>query len=384
VRRLTLHTAVAVPVPRRAGGPTALVLDSRRPLTLDVAGWEAAGSGFAGLCALLLDGPAASAGSSEASPPGIEDLVGRSAASAALRDEIARAALTPLPVLVVGASGTGKELVARALHDAGPRARGPFVAVNCSAIPEPLLERELFGAERGAFTGADRDHPGLFRRAQGGTLLLDEIGDMPLALQAKLLRVVQEGAVRPLGGTEEIAIDVRLVAATHRDLDASVAEGRFRADLRFRLAVLVVRLPPLDERKDDLPVLADRLLGRLARRCGLPKPELSGEALAVLERRSWPGNVRELDAVLARALVRTGGREIGPADLDPLPATYLAGALPLRSRPWDADLERAMIVEALAAARGNLTAAAERIGWNRQKLYRRLKALGLPRGDQEA
>jgi len=291
--------------------------------------------------------------------------VGRARSFLRLQDDIRAAAAIALPALVLGESGSGKELVARALHQLGPRARRPFVAINCAAIPEALLERELFGSTKGAFTGADRDHPGLLAQAQGGTVLLDEIGDMPLALQAKLLRVLQERAVRPIGGVEERAIDVRIVAATHRDLVRLVDEQRFRADLRWRLEVLVLRVPPLRERVDDLPLLASRLIERLAAGAGLPAATLDPAALARLTSHAWPGNVRELEAVLARALLRARDGVIRDDDLQIEPVA-----------PVDMpETERSRIERALFVSRGNLTATAARLGWSRPKLYRRLAAL---------
>jgi DNA-binding NtrC family response regulator len=228
---------------------------------------------------------------------------------------------------------------------------------------------------RGAFTGADRDYPGLFRQAEGGTVLLDEIGDMPLTLQAKLLRVIQEGTVRAVGALDEKPIDVRLIAATHRDLKALVADHRFRADLRWRLEVLVLRVPPLRERIGDLAVLSARLIERLAARCGLPPARLSPDATAQLAAHAWPGNVRELESVLARALlrVRAGVIEADDLELSPGPAPERLPR-PARGAPG---MERKMIEDALRATRGNMTAAALRIGWSRQALYRRIHALGL-------
>jgi transcriptional regulator with PAS, ATPase and Fis domain len=292
-----------------------------------------------------------------------------------LQDDVRSAARVPLPALVVGESGTGKELVARALHDGGGRRTRAFVAINCAAIPEALLERELFGATRGAYTGADRDHPGLFRQADGGTVFLDEIGDMPHALQAKLLRVLQEHTVRAVGALEERPIDVRVVAATHRDLAALVAENRFRADLRWRLEVIVLRVPPLRERTGDLPVLCARLIERLSIRCAMPTVRLETDALDRLATHSWPGNVRELESVLARALLRARDGVIRGHDLDVGLAAVTGASADPATGPQT--LERAMIEDALYASRGNLTAAAVRIGWSRQALYRRIHALGL-------
>jgi len=374
VRSLALRSALAAPLPDEPGRRTAIVLDSRAPLPLDAAEACALIRAFSALVALLRRAaPADPADPARQVPSG--GSVGGSAAFLRLQDDVRTAASVPLPALVVGESGSGKELVARALHEGGNRKARSFVAINCAAIPEALLERELFGAARGAFTGADRDHPGLFRQADGGTVFLDEIGDMPLPLQAKLLRVLQEGAVRAVGALEERPIDVRVIAATHRDLAVLVTENRFRADLRWRLEVLVLRVPPLRERTDDLPALSARLIERLSARCGVPAARLEAEALARLAAHPWPGNVRELESVLARALLRVKDGVIRSGDLD----VSCGGARAHGSRGVSGpqSLERTMIEDALSAARGNLTAAAERIGWSRQTLYRRIHALGL-------
>ncbi len=372
LRALALRSALAAPLPAYDGRRAAILLDSRAPLAIDAATGDALMRAFAGLCALLRRKTPAADGRRSAAGAG---PVGRSAAFLRLQDEVRIAAGVPLPVLIVGESGSGKELVARALHSGGPRARRPFVAINCAAIPDALLERELFGATRGAFTGADRDHPGLFRQADGGTVFLDEIGDMPLALQAKLLRVLQEGSVRAVGALEERSIDVRVVAATHRDLDQLVAENCFRSDLRWRLEVLVLRVPPLRERTEDLPLISERLIERLASRCGLAPARLDGTATAQLAAHAWPGNVRELESALARALLRARDGVIHAADLDVGIQGVQAGSRVGRGGPRS--LERTMIEDAICAARGNLTAAAERIGWSRQTLYRKLAALNL-------
>ncbi len=372
LKSLALRSAIAAPLPSAHGARSAIVLDSRLPLTLDAAGGCALIGAFAGLVALIRRGLA-----TEPVPraESAAEIAGRSPALLRLETEIRSVARVPLPALVVGESGSGKELVARALHRQGSRSGGPFVAINCAAIPEALLERELFGATRGAFTGADRDHAGLFRRANGGTVFLDEIGDMPLSLQAKLLRVLQEGTVRAVGALEERAIDVRVIAATHRDLEALVDENRFRADLRWRLEVLVLRVPPLRDRAADLPDLSSRLIDRLAARCRLPAARLDADALERLALHGWPGNVRELESVLARALLRARDGVIRASDLDLAPEPPKSDAAGDSKAPLS--LERAMIEEALREARGNLTAAALRIGWSRQALYRRLHALGL-------
>jgi DNA-binding NtrC family response regulator len=372
VRALALRSALAAPLPAFEGRRGAVVLDSRTSLGVDAAAGCGLVRAFAGLIALLRRNGTNDNETLEARPA---VQMGRSPAILRLLEEVKIAARVPLPALVLGESGTGKELVARSLHDCGRRARKPFVAINCAAIPEALLERELFGATRGSFTGADRDHPGLFRQADGGTVFLDEIGDMPLSLQAKLLRVLQERSIRAVGDLEERPIDVRVIAATHRDLDLLVSENRFRADLRWRLEVLVLRLPPLRERPEDLPVLSTCLIERLAARCGLQPAALEPDAARKLADHAWPGNIRELESVLARALLRARDGLIRTDDLDLGP-----GQTPVRSTQaagGQVGLERVMIENALRAARGNLTAAAVRIGWSRQTLYRRINALGL-------
>jgi len=282
---------------------------------------------------------------------------------------IRRAARTCLPVLVEGESGTGKEAVSRALHRWGPRSAGPFVAINCTAVTETLLEAELFGAVRGAYTGIERDRPGLFRQAHGGTLFLDEVGDMPPAMQGKLLRVLETRRVRAVGALAESVADVRVVAATHRDLRGQVDRGLFRADLYYRLAVLRVRVPPLRERLDELPALVGELSPRLARETGYAAPRLTPGAWRRLREHDWPGNVRELHATLARALLAAEGGEIEATHLELLPARA----------EWAGFVEREMIESTLQGASGNVSRAAARMGWTRQKLYRRMSALGLGR-----
>jgi two-component system response regulator PilR (NtrC family) len=220
------------------------------------------------------------------------------------------------PVLVQGESGTGKELVARAIHACSSRAEQAFIAVNCGAIPEQLLEAEFFGYRKGSFTGANEDREGFVQAAQGGTLFLDEIGDLPLAMQSKLLRVIQERTVRPVGAVTETPINVRVVSATHKDLGSEVHEGRFRQDLYYRLNVIQIRVPPLRERVDDLPTICDVVLARIAAEAGVsPMPRLSGQALAHLSDYAFPGNVRELENLLHRALALSAGDVIEWADL---------------------------------------------------------------------
>ena len=243
-------------------------------------------------------------------------IIGKSAAMRGVFDLIERVAEHDVTVLITGESGTGKELVAQALHDASPRAGGPFVKVNCAAIPEPLLESELFGHEKGAFTGAVCAKPGKFEIADGGTILLDEIGEMPLALQAKLLRVLQERRIERVGSTSSRPVNIRILTATNRNLPAMIEERTFREDLFFRVSVLPIHLPPLRERKADLPALVQHFLGTFNARFGKRIQGLTAEAMELLERYDWPGNIRELENTVQRAMVLTRGAEI---DVDALP-----------------------------------------------------------------
>ena len=303
-----------------------------------------------------------------------DELTGILAESRAMRAVmklIDRAALRDTPILLVGESGTGKELLARALHKKSPRAAGPFLAVNCSAIPETLLESELFGHRRGAFTDARDDQRGLFQSAQGGTVFLDEIGDMAPALQGKLLRVLQEKEVHPLGAPAPVPTDVRIVTATHRDLMSLATDGRFREDLLYRVNVIEVRVPPLRERPDDLGPLVRHLLDKHGEKNGRRDCTVSHDVMAVFRRHTWPGNVRELENVIERALVLGAG---GRITLDDLPEM-------LTSRPSHsgrsggrrlADVEREHIVRTLRAVEGNKAAAARVLGLNRKTLYRKL------------
>ena len=255
-------------------------------------------------------------------------LVGESEAMAHVRSLVEKVARSMAPVLVQGESGTGKELVARAIHDVSARAGQPFVAVNCGAIPETLLEAEFFGVRKGAFTGANADRDGFFQAANGGTLFLDEIGDLPFAMQSKLLRAIQERAVRAIGATTEQTMNVRIVSATHKDLAAEVQAGRFRQDLFYRLNVIDIKVPPLRERLVDLPPIADALLARIAREAGVtPPPRLASDARALLARYAFPGNVRELENLLHRAVALSDGDAISGADLA-LPEALLADTAP--------------------------------------------------------
>ena len=265
-------------------------------------------------------GASGASGASAAVPAGasaaMRRLAGQSSAMQQVRALVEKVARSMAPVLVFGESGTGKELVARAVHEVSPRARGPFVAVNCGAIPEALLEAEFFGYRKGSFTGAAEDREGFFQAAQGGTLFLDEIGDLPLAMQSKLLRVIQERAVRPIGAVAEAPINVRIVSATHKDLGAEVQAGRFRQDLYYRLNVIRIAVPPLRERCDDLPAICSALLERIARDAGVsPVPVIAPDALDGLARYGFPGNVRELENLLHRALALAGGQRIERNDL---------------------------------------------------------------------
>ncbi|MGH7415324.1 MAG: sigma-54-dependent transcriptional regulator [Candidatus Rokuibacteriota bacterium] len=320
----------------------------------------------------------------DSQPVGVEGLIGQSEALKRVVDTVHRAAPTDLTVLILGESGTGKEVLARAIHRLSPRKEGPFVPVNCAAIPEGLLETELFGHERGAFTGAVRARPGRFELAKEGTLFLDEIGDMPLPMQAKILRVLQEREFDRVGGTRTIPVDVRVIAATHRDLEAAVAQGAFRQDLFYRLQGVGVHLPPLRERVDDLPLLATHLLERAARRLNRAPAILSPEALRGLWTYPWPGNVRELQHVLEGAMVLSDG-VISPEHLPPAiqraaqarPAAetgpVLTGSLDAALEEW----ERRLILDALAQTQGVQARAAKVLGVSERSLWYRIKKLGV-------
>jgi two-component system response regulator PilR (NtrC family) len=314
--------------------------------------------------------------------PDSVQFVTASPAMKTVMDLVLKAAPARAGVLLTGDSGTGKERVARALHQLSGRKGGPFLAVNCGAIPETLLEGELFGHVKGAFTGADSTHDGLFQAAGGGTLLLDEIGDMPLPLQVKLLRVLQERSVKPVGGTREIPVDVRVVAATNRNLEEDVRAGRFREDLYYRLNVVSIRMPSLSERREDIPILADQLLSRLASEAAIIRPRLSDEAHLFFMSYAFPGNVRELENMLERAVVLDQDGVIDLADLRPPAAS---GAQPAVHPEGNLDeqisgLERVRILEALSATGGNRTEAARRLGITFRSLRYRMAKLGLGEG----
>ena len=305
-----------------------------------------------------------------------DDLLGRGAAADRVRDAIRRAALAPYPVLIEGESGSGKELVARAIHARGPRRARRFCAVNCAALTDDLLEAELFGHVKGAFTGAIGERPGLFEEADQGTLFLDEAGELTPRAQAKLLRALQEGEVRRVGENMPRKVDARVVAATNRSLEEDVRAGRFRADLRFRLDVIRIPVPPLRERADEVPWLAERIWSEAAARVGT-RAILGDEVVAALARYDWPGNVRELQNVMASLAVHAPRRGRVPASL--LPA-QIAGAGLHRPVGFDEarlDFERRFVRAALARAGGRKSTAAAQLGVSRQGLSKILKRLGI-------
>jgi len=310
-------------------------------------------------------------------------LLGTSKPMQQLREMIAKVARSQAPVHISGDSGTGKELVARLIHESGPRREGPFVPVNCGAIPTELMESELFGHRKGSFTGAVTDKDGLIRSAEGGTLFLDEVADLPLHMQVKLLRVIQEKSIRPVGDTREVPVDVRILSATHRKLDELVKAGRFREDLYYRINVIELRVPGLRERLDDVPQLVDMLLDRVSKQIGVPRPEIGDEAMDKLLSYSYPGNVRELENILERAVTLCSNDRIEPDDIQ-----LKAGAgldLPAVVDEMAADglegqlesIEREAIVKALEQTRYNKTKAAELLGMTFRQLRYRVKKLGI-------
>jgi DNA-binding NtrC family response regulator len=305
-------------------------------------------------------------------PAGAPPIVGRHPRLRAALRLLERVAPTETTVLLTGESGTGKEIFARALHALSPRRRGPAIAVNCAAIPEALLENELFGHEKGAFTGADRRQPGRFELAAGGTLLLDEIGEIPLATQGKVLRVLEERTFERVGGGRTLHTDLRLVAATNRDLKRMVEEGRFRGDLFFRLAVFPIELPPLRERASDVPLLARHLIGEIARRHHLPAPRLAAAAAELLAAQPWPGNVRELANVLERAVILGDAPELQPADLLPLLSAASAPGAPAGAQAMPGG-ERDRLRQALIEVEGDKRLAADLLGISYRALLRKVK-----------
>ena len=319
-------------------------------------------------------------------PLRLDEIVGRSPAMLEVYKLVARVAPTQSTVLVMGESGTGKELVARAIHNHSPRKSGPFVAVNCTALTESLLESELFGHQKGSFTGAVANKRGLFEEAQGGTLFLDEIGDVGGKMQAQLLRVLQESEIRRVGGGEPIHVDARVVCATNRDLEDEVHAGRFREDLYFRINVVTVRLPPLRDRRSDVRSLAEHFLKKYAAR---EKRELVGvapEAMAALERYPWPGNVRELENAIERALAVSKDGVLIPSDLPEEIAGGTRAPTPanlIDDRPTLAELERRYIELTLRETGGNKKRAAELLGIDRRTLYRTMERDRAPRDGEE-
>ena len=317
----------------------------------------------------------------ELEPPSFAGLVGDSPAMQHVYGLIRQAAEGDITVLIRGESGTGKELVARSFHDHGPRSGKPFVAVDCASIPEALIESELFGHERGAFTGAAARHVGAFERAHGGTILLDEIGDMPLPLQARLLRVLQEREVRRVGGTGMVPVDIRVITSTNKNLESAVAAGEFREDLFYRIAAFPIVIPPLRDRREDIPLLARHFLERHAAQAGKPVAGISTAAMRILLQYDWPGNVRELENAVARAVLLETGPVLQAASLqpsvsaaDPRAAAAAAEAdavLPL------AEVERRAVTRALERTGRNVTRAAASLGISRATLHRKLRKYGL-------
>jgi len=310
-------------------------------------------------------------------------LLGDSVPMRSLRKQIDKLARSQAPVYISGESGSGKELVARLIHEQGPRSSQPFVPVNCGAIPSELMESEFFGHRKGSFSGAIEDKPGLFQAANGGTLFLDEVADLPLAMQVKLLRAIQEKAVRSIGGQQEAIIDVRILCATHRDLDAEVATGRFRQDLYYRLNVIELRVPPLRERRDDIELLASHVLKRLAAVSGLPAAHLQPQALDALKHYRFPGNVRELENMLERAYTLCENKQIEASDLRLTDGNCSAeSGLPDLTKidnleQYLENVERKLILQALEETRWNRTAAAQRLNLSFRSMRYRLKKLGL-------
>jgi DNA-binding NtrC family response regulator len=323
-------------------------------------------------------------GSRRAEPPAetpagpVGSLIGRTAPMLEVYKHIAHAADSAAPVLIVGESGSGKELVARAIHSHSKRAREPFVAINCGAIADTLLESELFGHQRGSFTGAVSDHKGVFEQAAAGTVLLDEIGDTTAALQVRLLRVIEEGEVRPVGGNRSLRVAARVIAATNVPLEQAVAEGRFRQDLYYRLSVIVIRVPPLRDRRADIPLLIGSFLEDACQRAG-QKKMLSTGALDALLRHTWPGNVRELRNTIERLVVSSHGSLIEAFELTETvaPAVPVAHDQPFSDLPTLDHLERRYLLHVLEAVHGNRTRAAEVLGIDRRTLYRMAERFGI-------
>ncbi|UPG85082.1 sigma-54 dependent transcriptional regulator [Luteibacter aegosomatis] len=341
----------------------------------------------------------AESGAKAAGGPGADRLIGDSPVMAEVRGKIAKLARNQAPVYIAGESGVGKELVARLIHELGPRSAGAFVPVNCGAIPSELMESEFFGHRKGSFTGAHADKEGLFQAAQGGTLFLDEVAELPLHMQVKLLRAIQEKAVRPIGGRDEIPVDVRILSATHKNLAALVEQGLFRQDLFYRINVIELRVPPLRERRGDVPKLADFVLRQLADEAGTAPNRLRPEALAALEAYHFPGNVRELENILERAMAMCEGDTIEADDLmlpqrapaavptQATPESVLAAAAGIPApvaaghdgslEDYISNIERDTIIKALEESRYNKTATAKKLGITFRALRYKLKKLGI-------
>jgi len=306
-----------------------------------------------------------------------EDIVGRSAAMMKLFDILPQIAESSSTVLIQGASGTGKELFARAIHNLSPRKKKPFIAVNCAALPDTLLESELFGHKAGAFTDARRDKPGRFALANGGTIFLDEVGDISLAMQIRLLRVIQERVIEPLGAVEPLKVDVRIVAATNRDLGQLVREGRFREDLYYRIRVIALTLPSLSQRREDIPLLVDHIVAKFNRLQDKEIEGVSEEVMARLMEYDYPGNVRELENIIEQAFVMCRGKVIElhhlPPELRPSGAHAFDGGNPMSLQA----MEKVMICEALRRNNGHRGKAARQLGINPSTLYRKIKTLGI-------
>lgn len=327
-------------------------------------------------------------------------LLGQSPAVLLLRKQIDKLARSQAPVYISGESGTGKELVARLIHEQGPRSSGPFVPVNCGAIPDELVESELFGHKKGSFTGAQEEKPGLFQAAQGGTLFLDEVADLPMSAQVKMLRAIQEKAVRPVGSQRELPVDVRILCATHKNLATEVADKRFRQDLYYRLNVIELQVPPLRQRPGDIALLTEHILHRLAQADGIAEPKLAPDVLPRLAHYSFPGNIRELENMLERALIlceeqciclhdlRFADELEHPPQAIPLPSPLDTAQNTTAATPTSLDqvnnledhlleVERQLIMQALEETRWNRTAAAQRLGLTFRSMRYRLKKLGL-------
>jgi transcriptional regulator with PAS, ATPase and Fis domain len=372
---LTSKAVYGLPLPRDLEGATLAgtpAPGAGMDESLTFSGRPSAASGYAGAMPETVDA------GREVIHPHPHWIVGATDAMRRVHELADKAAACSLPVLIQGESGTGKELVARAIHERSGRQERRFFSENCSALTESLLESELFGHVKGAFTGADRDRKGILELADGGTLFLDEIGDMSVRMQSKLLRALQEHEFRPVGGKETIRVDVRIISATNRGLRAMIREGSFREDLFYRINVITISLPPLRDRRDDIPALVEHFLDRIARETGLPRKEFSPGALELLCGYEWPGNIRELENVVQRAVALSDGRRIDAADL---PDRIRHMMITEDSPDYTGDGkggEQLMIEKALHNFEGDKTRAAQFIGWSRPKLYRRMRVYGIP------